>query len=188
MVDVFATVQDLEKLTGRQFADSQAGQIEALLESASTYLRSVVGQHVYPQVTATYTDWPTAGRLDLPQFPVVAVDTVKRAGVEIPFTYRPGYIEVSGDEPVEVTYTYGVAEAPARLKDLTCVLVSSALLTIEADLGLTAGGISSVALDDFKLAFADGGAHSGMSLPRIQEEALRAEFGRGGVHLVEYGR
>lgn len=188
MVDAFATVEDLEKVTGRTFDGGQTAQIEALLESASTYLRSVVGQFVYPQQTVTFTDWPTAGRVDLPQFPVVSVDGVKRNGADVAFMYRPGYITVQGDEPVDVTYKYGHATAPARLKDLACVLVSAALLTLEADLGLTAGGISSLALDDFRLAFADGGAQSGMVLPSETEAALRAEFGRGGLQFAEYGR
>lgn len=187
-MDAFATVEDLEKVTGRTFSEGQTTQIEALLESASTYLRSVVGQLVYPQATVTFTDWPTAGRVDLPQFPVVSVDGVKRGGADVTFEYRPGYITVQGDDPVEVTYTYGHASPPARLKDLTCVLVSSALLTLEADLGLTAGGISSLALDDFRLAFADGGAQSGMVLPSETEAALRAEFGHSGMQFVEYGR
>ncbi len=187
-MDAFAEIADLETLTGREFPDTQVAQIEALLESASTYLRSVAGQQVYPQATVTYTDWPTAGRLDLPQFPVIEVTSVEREGEAIEYTYRPGYITVCDDDPVDVTYTYGYAEAPDRLKDLTCVLVSSALLTVEAELGLTAGGISSVAIDDFKLAFADGGVQSGMVLPKIQEDAVRAEFGRGGFVLVETGR
>ena len=187
-MDAFATIDDLETLTGRTFESGQTAQVEGLLESASTYLRSVAGQQVYPQQTVTYTDWPTAGRLDLPQFPVVEVVSVMRDGVPVDYTYRPGYITVAGDDPVDVTYTYGYAEAPARLKDLTCVLVSSALLTIEAELGLTAGGISSVGIDDFKLAFADGGVQSGMVLPPIQEAQVRAEFGRGGFALVETGR
>ena len=188
MVDAFASIDDLKKLTGRDFPPEQVEQIEALLEAASTYLRSVAGQQVYPQQTVTYTDWPTAGRLDLPQFPVVSIGSVKRDGAEIRYTYRPGYINVHGDEPVEVTYTFGYATVPDRLKDLACVLVSSALLTLEADLGLTAGGLSSVAIDDFRVAFADGGAQSGMVLPQIQEDAVRAEFGRGGFTLVETGR
>lgn len=187
-MDAFAKITDLETLTGRTFTEGQTEQIEALLESASTYLRSAVGQHVYPQATVTYTDWPTAGRLELPQFPVASVTSVAREGEEIDYTYRPGYVLVSGDEPCDVTYTYGWLTPPARLKDLTCVLVSSALLTVEAQLGLSAGGISSVAIDDFKLAFADGGAHSGMTLPKVTEDALRAEFGRGDVRFVEYGR
>lgn len=187
-MDAFATIDDLEKLTGRTFESGQTAQVEGLLESASTYLRSVVGQQVYPQATVEYTDWPTAGRLDLPQFPVVEVVSVMRDGVAVDYTYRPGYITVSCDDPVDVTYTFGYATAPDRLRDMACVLVSSALLTIEAELGLTAGGISSVAIDDFRLAFADGGAQSGMTLPKVTEDALRAEFGRGGFTLVETGR
>lgn len=187
-MDAFATVDELETLTGRTFTEEQEPQIEALLESASTYLRSTAGQHVYPQTTAVYDDWPTAGRLDLPQFPVIEIVSVKRGGQAIDYAYFPGYITVRGDEPVEVSYTYGYAEPPDRLRDLAIVLVSSALLTLEAGLGLTAGGISSLAIDDFRLAFADAGIQSGMVLPPSQEKAIRDEFGKGSFTFAETGR
>lgn len=188
MVDAFATVDDLAALLNREFTEPEEEWMTTLLESASTYLRDVVGQQVYPQATVEYTDWPTAGRVDLPQYPVVAVVAVERDGVGIDYTYRPGYILVTGDDPVDITYTFGHATAPERLRDLACVLVSSSLLTLENQLGLTAGGLSSVSLDDFKIAWADAGEQSGMTLPEIQKADLRRSFGRGGFELVESGR
>lgn len=187
-MEAFATADDLAALLNREFTEEEEEWVTTLLESASTYLRSVIGQTVYPQTAVTYTDWPTAGRLDLPQFPVVSVGSVKRGGVEIDYEYRPGYIVVRGDEPVEVTYTYGYATAPERLRDLACVIVSSAMVTLEAGVGLSAGGLSSAALDDFKLAWANAGADSGLVLPQIQQQLVRSEFGKGGFTFVETGR
>lgn len=187
-MDAFAAVDDLAALLNREFTDAEEEWMLVLLESASTYLRDVIGQQVYPQTLVEYTDWPTAGRVDLPQYPVVSVTSVERDSAPIDYEYRPGYILVDCDDPVDITYTFGYATAPDRLRDLACVLVSSALLTLEAQLGLTAGGLSSVALDDFKLAWADAGEQSGMSLPEIQKADLRRSFGRGGATIVETGR
>jgi len=189
MVEAFATYADLQTLLNRTFTSDEQPWINALLASASTYLREdVIGQTVYPQTTSTYTDYPTAGRVDLPQFPVVSIGSVQRDAAEIDYVYRPGYILVDGDDPVDITYTWGYAIVPDRLKELACVLVSAALLTLEAKVGLTAGGLSSVALDDFKLAWADAGAQSGMTLPEIQKADLRRRYGRGGFTLVDTGR
>lgn len=185
MVDAFATYQDLELLLNRTFTAPEQPWITGLLESASTYLRSVAdGYQIYPQESATYTDYPDGGRCDLPQLPVVTVDSVQRDSADVDYSYRPGYITVDCDEAVDITFTYGYEEAPAELTRLACVLVSSALLTLEAQVGLTAGGLSSVALDDFKLAWADAGAASGMVLPPIQEAAVRRQFGKGDATVV----
>lgn len=189
MVDAFATSDDLGLLLNRIFEGQEADWIDELLASASTYLREeVIGQQIYPQTTSTFTDWPSEGRVDLPQFPVVAIGAVQRDGVDIPYKLRPGYITVRSDDPVDVTYTWGYAAIPDDLKRLACVLVSSALLTLEQNIGLTAGGLSSVALDDFKVAWADAGASSGMTLPPIQATAVRRQFGRGDMTVVEPGR
>lgn len=181
----FATVDQLGDLLGRDFTTSERPHIESLLEAASSHLRSVIGQQVFPETVSTYTGYPDAGREDLPQWPVVSVDEVTRRGVPIPFTYRPGYITVAGSEPIDVTFTWGFKSAPQELTRLTCVLASQALTTLELGLGVTAGGLSSVALDDFKAAFADGGAATGMVLTRHAEAAVRAQFGRGGMIMVE---
>lgn len=189
MVEAFATATDLAIRLNRTFTVLEQEWLTVLLEDASAYLRTeVIGQNIYPPATVAFDDWPTAGRVDLPQYPIVTIDSVKRDGVEIDYDYRPGYITVQGDEKIEVTYTYGVAQPPEDLVRLTCVLVSSALIPLENQLGLTAGGLSSVALDDFKMAWADAGSASGMVLPPIQSAAVRAMFGRGGFEMVETGR
>lgn len=183
----FATVDDLAVLTGRTFTSAQEEQAQALLDAASAYLRSVIGQEVYPATTSTYVAYPQGGREDLPQWPVVSVDSVQRDGVDVEFTYRPGFILVDCDEQVDVTFTWGYASAPAELNRLTCVLAGQTLTTVELGLGLSAGGLSSVAIDDFKAAFADGGEGTGMTLSPHAELAVKKQFGQGGVQIVETG-
>jgi hypothetical protein len=178
----FASVADLESMLGREVDASQG---LALLEAASDHLRHVIGQDVYPQTQSTYTAYPTLGREDLPQWPVLSVDSVKRAGVDVDFTYRPGYILVGSDEPVEVTFTWGVSSPPAELARLACVLASQALQMLGVTDGLTAGGLSSVAIDDFRAAFADGGASTGISVTPHVEASIRRRWGRGDVDVSE---
>lgn len=180
----FATVDDLALLTGRTFTAAQEEQVEALLEAASAYLRGVIGQDVFPATTSTYEAYPLGGREDLPQWPVVSVDAVERDGEEIDYTYRPGYIKVSGDDPVDITFTWGYESAPPNLTRVSCVLVSDQLTAIELGLGLSKGGLSSLALDDFKAAFADNDGAIGELTPHA-EASVRQQFGRGSSDLME---
>ncbi|MEK6310293.1 MAG: hypothetical protein V4737_06705 [Curtobacterium sp.] len=177
-MDAFASVDELGTRLGRVFPDEQKPQITQLLEDASTYLRDdVIGQQVYPPRTATFTAWPDNGWIDLPQQPVTAVTAVTRAGNAIPFEWRPGVVRVDGDAPADVTFSYGYENPPESLKRWTCVLVSQTLTTLELNLGLTAGGLSSVGIDDFRAAFADGGASTGMELSQANQDRLRAQWG-----------
>ncbi|MGW8430932.1 hypothetical protein ACWGJ9_07385 [Curtobacterium citreum] len=178
-MDAFASVDELGVRLGREFTDEQKPQIEQLLEDASTYLRDdVIGQQVYPPRTTTFTAWPDNGWVDLPQQPVTAVTAVTRGGTSVPYEWRPGVVRVDGDAPVEVTFTYGYAAAPESLARWACVLVSQTLTTIELNLGLTAGGLSSVGIDDFRAAFADGGASTGMELTAANKDRLREQWGK----------
>lgn len=180
----FATLAQLQNSTGRTFAAEQHPHIEQLLEDATTYLRDdVIGYHVYPQAQATFTTTPdSSGELLLPQQPVVTVDSVLRDGEPIDFTYRDGSVFVQGTDPITVTFTYGYEEPPSSLTRWAIVLVSQVLVTIELNLGLTAGGLSSVAIDDFRAAFADGGEHTGMQLSEKNERRIREQF-RSGVQI-----
>jgi len=185
MVDAFATYTDLGSRLNRTFTSDEQTWVTTLLADASTYLRSLVQQQIYPQSVVTYTDYPQQGRVDLPQYPVVSVTSVQRDGVDVYYKYRPGYLYcIRDDDPVDIAYTFGFADAPDLCVSFACILVSSALLTLEAGIGLTAGGLSSVALDDFKAAWADAGASSGMVLPEEQEELFCRQFGRGSTSVV----
>jgi hypothetical protein len=184
-VEAFTTADEVAGRLKRTFTSAEEDWVNLLLVDASAYLRGVIGQQVYPVTESTFTAWPDAGRVDLPQYPVVSVDAVERDSVAVDYTYRPGYITVDCDDPVDVTFTWGLAEAPDLLVSLTAVLVSQAIMSVETGTGLTFGGLSSVALDDFRAAFSNGGAESGMVLPAPQQALVRREFGRGDVTVVE---
>lgn len=181
----FAVASDLGARMKRTFSGAETTWINGLLEDATAYLQGEIGQIIHPRQSATFTEWPAAGRVDLPQHPVVSVDAVKRGGVAVPFEPRPGYVRVQGDAPVDVTFTFGYVKAPRVLESLACALVSQQLTLVEAGLGLSIGGLSSVALDDFKIAFADGGEATGLTLPKVTLDSLRRQFGRGDVVQVE---
>lgn len=182
---VFASSEELGSRMKREFSSAEAEWIDGLLADATDYLRSEIGQIVFPRQTATFREWPSAGWVDLPQWPVVSVDAVTRGGRDIRFEERPGRIRVGTDEPVEVTFTFGYSECPRTLVSMCCALVSQQLLLVEADLGLSIGGLSSVSLDDFKIAFADGGEGTGLTLPKLTLDGLRQKYGRGVVTQVE---
>lgn len=182
MVEAFATYQDLELRLNRTFTVAERPWITSLLEDASTYLRDdVLGLQVYPRATSTFTAWPEGGRVDLPQAPVISVGDVVQDGVTLVadegYTRRDDTLYFHSDEPVTITFTYGYAVAPESLRRWTCVLVSQALLPLEQSLGLTAGGLSSIAVDDFKAAWADAGAESGITLSDRNIKLLREQFG-----------
>ena len=179
-MDAFATYADLGLRLKRTFTLDEQPWITALLQDASTYLRGdVIGFQVFPQATSTFTAWPDGGRIDLPQHPVVSVGAVTRGGVPIVFERRDASLYVDGDEPITVTFTYGFVLPPEGLKRWACVLVSQALAPIELELGLTAGGLSSVALDDFKVAFADAGESTGITLSDRNIKMIRAQYNTG---------
>jgi len=187
-VDAFATYTDLEKILNRTFVvGSEADWVTALLESASTYLREdVIGQQVYPQSTSTFKAWPEgSGVVILPQFPVQAVTAVTSAGLPVEFVWRDDHVEVDIREQVSVTFTYGYLLPPEGLKRWTCVLVSQALQLLENALGLSVGGLSSVAIDDFKLAFANAGEETGITLSDRNIALIRRQYSTGDVHVSE---
>ena len=188
-MDAFATAAELGVTLNRSFTGSEEAWIEDLLKDASTYLRDdVLGLQVYPQSQSTFTAWPDGGRVDLPQSPVISVDSVKINDVVqvegTGYSRRDSTLNFHTDEPVEITFTYGYVTAPEQLKRWCKVLVSSALLPLEQNLGLTVGGLSSVALDDFKIAFADAGADAGMTLSDRNIALIRRSFGVGGTAVV----
>lgn len=189
MVDAFATYEDLELRLNRTFTTEERTWITALLEDASTYLRDdVLGLQVFPQSTSTFRAWPDGGRVDIPQQPLISIDEVERDGVTLvldtDYSQRDSTLMFRTDEPVDITFTYGYETAPESLKRWTCVLVSQALTPLEAGLGLTVGGLSSVALDDFKAAFADAGEMTGISLSDRNIALLRGQFGVKSTYVV----
>lgn len=176
----FATYTDLGVRMKRTFTAAEQPWATALLEDAAALMRGVMRNQVYPPAQSVYVAYPVGGRVDLPQGFIRSVDAVTRNGVAVKFTRSQDSISVDGDVPVTVTFTYGLPTAPFDLIGINCALASGAILTVEAGLGLTAGGLSSVAIDDFKAAFADAGAQSGMALTDATKAYLIEHYGRSG--------
>ena len=183
-MEAFASYGEFVTSTQRVYSVDEQFWMTTLLEDASTYLREdVIGAQVFPQSTATFQAWPDGGRVDLPASPVISVGSVTRAGLPIKFERRDSAVYVDGSELVEITFTYGFLTAPAGLKRWTMVLVSQVLVPLQLKLGLTAGGLSSVAIDDFKAAFADAGESTGISLSDRNIELIRRQYGTS-THVV----
>lgn len=185
----FALYTDLELRLNRTFTVPERAWITALLEDASTYLRDdVIGAQVYPQSTSTFVAYPDGGRVDIPQSPLISVGAVVQDGVTLVldtgYTRRDNTLNFPSDEPVTITFTYGYATAPESLKRWACVLVSQVLIPLEQDLGLSVGGLSSVAIDDFKIAFADAGEMTGITMSDRNIQLLRRQFGSGSSFVV----
>lgn len=178
-MEAFATYSDLESRLNRTFTEAERAWVSTLLEDASTYLRDDVlgGQTVFPQSSATFTAYPAGGWIELPQHPVIAVTAVTRGGVAIPFTRWDESVSVDDGAPCEVTFTFGFQVVPATFVRWACVLVSQALIPLELKLGLAVGGLSSVALDDFKVSFVSGSETAGMELSQRNIDSLRARYG-----------
>lgn len=185
-MDAFATYQELGVRLGRTFVPGlESAWITLLLGDASTYLRDdVLCQQVFPQSTSTFTAWPDGGRVDMPQAPVVSIDAVTRGGVAVSYDRRDNTIWVNDDTALDVTFTYGYATAPESLKRWTMVLASQVLLPLEMQLGLTAGGLSSIAIDDFKAAWANAGEESGITLTDRNIKLIRDQYGVKSGYVV----
>ena len=176
-MDAFATAADLATAMKRTFSADEQAWVKTLLEQAAGIMRGVMHSQVYPSQQATYVAYPFAGRVALPQGFIRSIDAVQRDGADIPFRRVEDVIFVDCDTPVDVTVTSGLDAAPDDLKGINCALVSAPIMTVEAGIGLTAGGLSSVALDDFKAAWADGGASSGMTPSEFTKAYLEQAYG-----------
>lgn len=183
----FATYTDLGVRMQRTFTAGEQPWITALLEDAAGLMRGVMRQQVYPSTQAEYTAYPVGGRVDLPQAFIRTIDSVVQDGTTLTYsqdgsdsdsyTRFEDSLKVPSNYPVTITVTYGLDEAPQDLIAINCVIVSSAILTIEAGTGLTAGGLSSVAIDDFKAAWADAGEQSGLTIPPLTVDYLTKQYG-----------
>jgi len=177
----FATSDDLALRLNRTFTVSEEAWVSALLEDAADFMRGVMGSRVYPSSQSTYVAYPIGGRVTLPQGFVRSVDAVERDGealvVDVDYTRRQDTLFVDCDDPVDVTFTYGLSVAPTDLVSINCALVSQMMLTVTAGLGLTGAGLSSIAIDDFKAAFADAGASTGLSMTDQTRNYLVGKYG-----------
>jgi len=175
----FATYSDLGTRMKRVFTEEEQPWITSLLDDAAALMRGAMRSPVYPPAEWAYTAYPHGGRVDLPDF-VNDIVSVQQDSADIAYRRFEDTVTVDCGGPVHVTLNVGLTDPPADLLAINCVLVSGAILTVEAGIGLTAGGLSSVALDDFKAAWADAGAASGMALSEATCDYLESHYGRTG--------
>lgn len=176
----FATIDDLEVRLQRTFP--AAAQPVALLEDATGYLQDVIGQLVEAG-SATFTARIRAGqcRIPLPQQPVRAVSAVTAEGSPVAFELVDGHVELSTpfgcDTSASITFDYGYAEVPTRLRALAITLASGVLAQIERSGAMTSGNVESERVDDYAVNYAAGADAFVGSLPPVEEERLRAQYG-----------
>lgn len=182
----FATKADLAARLKRAVptvASLEESQWDEALDDASAFLRSVIGWQVYPQAEVSAVLFGGGGRwLPLPGG-AVAVTSVTGDGAPSSWSLIDGALY--GDSggwfgKVTVAYTVGLEVAPEDLKAFTCV-VASQVLAITADLGsLSATGVASVAIDDYRKAWSQGES-AGLDLPARVMDQLRAAYGSGAL-------
>ena len=145
----------------------------------------VVSTGTFDEATGTYPEILTVhytgpGRIKYPSMVVSEKTPVGQvlASQDVTLSLPVGFTSA-----VEISFTYGHALAPEGLKRWAMVLVSQVMVPLELKLGLTVGGLSSVAIDDFKAAFADAGEATGISLSDRNIEMIRRQYSTG-THVV----
>lgn len=177
----FSTPDGLGTAMKRTFTEDEKAWVQTLLNEAADYLRELMqGAWVYPKRQSTFQAWPVAGRVGLPQDFVRSVDRVERDGKPVRFTRFEDTLRLPTDDEVEVTFTYGLEEPPPLLAGLNNAIVAQQIMLVEAEIGLSVGGLSSLALDDFKIAFANAGELTGLALPEHTRKLLAQQYGRTG--------
>jgi len=183
-MDAFATAAQLATAMQRTFTTEEQTWVTSLLEQAAGIMRGVMHSQVYPSSQSTYRAYPVGRRVALPQGFIQSIDAVELAGVTLvedtDYTRFEDTIILGCNDPVDITVTSGLDTAPDDLVGINCALVSGPIMTVEAGIGLNAGGLSSVALDDFKAAWADGGAESGMNPTPFTIAYLQSAYGTTG--------
>ena len=177
----FATAADLAARLGVATPTSTTlAQWNAALDDATEYLRAVIGWHVYPVSDAV--EWSVVGdggtTLTVP--PSAVVDTVTGDYAPTSWTQvgETLYAEDGAFSGVlTITADVGYSTCPALLKSFACV-VASQILAVVTDLGaMSAFGVASVAIDDYRKAWSQG-EPAGLDLPQRQVDLLRQRFGR----------
>lgn len=164
-----ATPEELAALLGRTFTDAETIAADIVLAGAAAAIRRYTGQHitlVEDDVAVLQGTW--ARELVLPQWPVVAVSSVKLNG----FTVATGTWILSGGSKlyrgnlpifngpddwggdlflsswlgpmaaVEVTYTHGIDPVPDDVKSICLAAAARAMTNPTALDGETIGGYS----------------------------------------------
>lgn len=180
---MFATATDLAAALKRTFTPEESEWATARLAAATEFMRGHMGGvHIAPVRTSTYTAYPVAGKVQIRQPYVHSIDAVIYQGQPAAFTRYQDTIKLQAfnADAVDVTFTHGLAEVPADLKELCIGMVASQVKAVESGLGMSIGGLSSLQLDDFKVGFADGGDKTGLYLADHHIRYLQQRYGVSG--------
>ncbi len=165
---------------------------EVLISSASESVIEAAGSPILEQRSEVELPAMPKKILALPGLPIRTVHSVAVDGVPV-IGYRritAGLYLESGWSPrgidmVTVDYTHGLTAVPADIKDLVARMVLAGLIAAQdgaEGLALHNGQRSSVAIDDYKEAFATGDdveAVTEMTLPQRTRDWLSKRFGAG---------
>lgn len=178
---MFATAAEVASAMKRTFNPEETLWVEERIEAATEYMRSNMGGvHIAPTTTSTEAVFPVSGQVELSQPYVRSIDAVTYQGAPIAYTRYQDTIRVTDYRAteLEITYTHGLDKVPADLRDICIALVAGQVENMENDLGISVGGLSSIALDDFKVGFADGGDKTGLYLSEHHIAYLQRKYGR----------
>lgn len=178
---MFATATEVAAAMKRTFTTEETQWVEQRIEAATEYMRSNMGGvHIAPVATTTESVYPVSGEVALSQPYIRSIDAVTFQGAAIAYSRYQDTIRVANYRAteLEVTYTHGLDKVPADLRDICIALVAGQIDNMENDLGISVGGLSSIALDDFKVAFADGGDKTGLYLSEHHIAYLQRKYGR----------
>jgi hypothetical protein len=175
----FAAVTDLQARLKKVFPEDEQEWVQTLLDDASDHLREILGWQVWPAAVVTVRTKVRCGdHYTLPIQPVMSVDSVLVDGAAVTVEQYDGGIEFSDTGIADITFTAGYTEIPRILTKWTCVLAAQ-VIDVVTKLGmLSNGSLSSVAIDDFKMVWAQTGeSSSGNGLPDAVVAQLRESFG-----------
>ena len=186
MADQLATPQDLATLLQLDYASLSAGQqatMAMLVEMATGLIQDVAGQRIL-QVTDTAVidvmDWSVW--LDLPQKPISSVATILLDGTAITdwairgqrLFRRVGW-QTTWLLPAQakVTYTHGYAPGSQYLQvgRLACLSLG------QVGYGRPNPAITSEAIDDYRVTFAEAMARMVDSMTEFMQERIRNAYG-----------
>jgi len=174
----FATVANLQDRLKKTFTGTDIAWVQTLLDDASEHLRSLLGWQVYPAATVTIKTKVNIGDFyRIPIQPVQSLGAVLVDGLAVTVTEFDGGIQFKNQGIADISFTAGYTKVPPALVSWTCVLASQAMDAVTKLGMLSSAGLSSVSIDDFKMAWANGGEGSGYVLPDRVVSQLREQFG-----------
>jgi len=163
------------------YAGADIAWVETLLDDASAHLRDILGWQVFPAAQVSYTTKVWAGAFHLlPIQPVVSVDSISIPdATAMMYDVYDGGFATNVNGIATVTFTAGYPAPPRSLISWTCVLAVQVIDAVTKLGMLGNGGLSSVAIDDFKLTWSQSQENGlgGYTLPDRVVAQLQASYG-----------